>query len=602
MPAASRPVRHVSLCTLLFAASPLAPGAQSHFISGPLENPVFVNDIVGTGLLWDSGYYGEGIVIANVEGGHVWSGHEVFDRSAINAALGTSLPASPAVLVNAPATVDAPELGEVDFHATMVGHVLVGATTVTNPDSSVSLTLAGAGMAPLATLWSGAIATHFAKTEENAGAFEITEESFRLPYVEFFTGATYGRADVINSSWGDDGTDSTVEYGGTDRAYETRTITGLAAQNPSVATVISAGNSGPGPDKVGSPALSLNVIAVGSLGGADFLTPSAFSSGGPVAFYNPATNQTIPAARQAVHVAAPGEDLTLAAYLQPTGGFEPLLTPETTTTDNNYYFLHVDGTSFSAPTVAGGIALLKNLIKANPAFFPQTEALDARTIRSVIMASALRTTGWNNGQAPGPGGALVTTQALDPLTGAGRFDVGRAAELLVVGTHDVPGLGGGTGLTATGWDFGSVSLGQVNDYTIDLSGFATPLEFTVSLNWFSDDHFDSLTGLNTYGSFADLNLEVWSVSIGGTYDTLLAASRSLYNSSELLRFDLSPGGSIGLRVTLDGMVYDFDGPLGADVGYGLAWASTAIPEPAAFSLHAGAAGLGFFLLRRRRRA
>jgi hypothetical protein len=474
---------------------------------------------------------------------------------------------------------------------------LVGASTVTNPDSSVSLTLAGAGMAPLATLWSGAIATHFDKTEENAGAFEVTELSFRTPYVEFFTGATHGRADVINSSWGgDEGTSL-----GTDRSYGTRTLNGLAAQNPSVTAVFSAGNSGPGPDQVGSPALSFNVISVGSLGGADFLSPSSFSSGGPVAFYNPATDQTIPAARQAVHIASPGEDLTLAAYLQPTGGLEPLLTPETTTTDNNYYFLGVSGTSFSAPTVAGGVALLKDLIKANPTFLPQTEALDARTIRSVVMASALRTSGWDNGQAAGPGGALLTTQALDPRTGAGRFDVGRAAELLIVGTRDVPGPGGGTGLDVTGWDFGSLSLGQANDYTIDLAAFATPLEFTVSLNWFVDDHFDSATGLNTYGSFANLDLEVWSVSVGGDYDTLLAASRSLYNTSEFLRFDLVPGGSIGLRVLLDGMIYDFDGAPGADVPYGLAWASTAIPEPAAFAAHAGAACLGLLLFRRRRR-
>ena len=592
MPLAASPRVALPVTLLLATASPLARAAGSYFISGTFEDPVFVNSIVGTDLLWSNGYYGKDIVIANVEAGHVWSGHEVFDRSAINTALGITLPATPAVLVNAPATVDAPELGEVDFHATMVGHVLVGASTVTNPDSSVSLTLVGAGMAPLATLWSGAIATRFDKTPENAGSFETTEESFRLPYVEFFTGATHGRADVINSSWGDDA--------GSDRSYETRTLTGLAAQNTMVSAVISAGNSGPGTDKVGSPALSQNVIAVGSLGGADYLTPSSFSSGGPVAFYNPATDQTIPAARYAVHIAAPGENFALAAYLQPTGGFEPLLTPATTTTDNNYYFIGVSGTSFAAPTVAGGIALLKNLIKANPAFFPQTEALDARVIRSVSMASALRTNGWDNGQAPGPGGAIITTQALDPLTGAGRFDVGRAAELYVVGTRDVPGLGGGA-VTATGWDFGSVALAQANDYTIDLSGFTTPLEFTVSLNWFADDHFDTLTGVNTYGSLADLNLEVWSVSVGGTFDTLLAASRSLYNTSEFLRFELTPGGSIGLRVTLPSMVYDLDGPGGTDTGYGLAWAATAIPEPSAFAACAGAAGLVLVLSRRRRR-
>ena len=66
----SRPARHAFSCTLLLAASPLAPGAESHFVAGPLENPVFVNSIVGTDLLWGNGYYGRDIVIAHVEGGH----------------------------------------------------------------------------------------------------------------------------------------------------------------------------------------------------------------------------------------------------------------------------------------------------------------------------------------------------------------------------------------------------------------------------------------------------------------------------------------------------------------------------------------------------
>src|SRR5690606_5079135 len=95
-----------------------------------------------------------------------------------------------------------------------------------------------------------------------------------------------------------------------------------------VAAVFSAGNSGYGINQVGGPASSPNVISVGSLGGADWLTPSDFSSGGPVAFYNPATETLIPEARTAVHISAPGENLFLAAYLQRTGGLEPLLIGE----------------------------------------------------------------------------------------------------------------------------------------------------------------------------------------------------------------------------------------------------------------------------------
>ncbi len=580
--------------TTALAANP-AFAPRTHLLNGTLEAPVFANSLVGTDLLWDAGYFGLGIIIANVEAGHVWSGHEVFDRAAIATALGIPFPASPALLVNAPATIHAPELGEVDFHATMVGHVLVGAGTVVNGGGSLSLTQVGAGIAPFASLWSGAIASRFDKTAANVGSFEITPESFTLPYVEFFTGATHGRADVINSSWGDSAAAA--------NALETRIITGLAAANPQVAAVFSAGNSGPGLNTVGGPGASFNVITVGSVGGADQLTPSDFSSGGPGDFFNPATSQFIAAARTAVHIAAPGENFALAAYLQPTGGLEPLLTPELITPAADLYFLFSSsGTSFSAPTVAGGIALLKDFIKTGPFDLPQTQALDTRVIRSVIMASAVPTTGWDNAQAPtGPGGSLLTTQALDYSAGAGRFDVGRSALLYIVGTADVPGLSGATDLAPSGWDYAALSFGEVNDYTLDLTGATTPLELTVSLNWFVSDYFDTLTRTASYGSFANLDLEVWQLNALGGFQTLLAASRSSFNTSEFLRFILPSGGaSLGLSVVYDGLVYNFDGPAGEEVTYGLAWSTTPIPEPASVTAWTALLALATLFTRRRR--
>lgn len=186
---------HYLIGLLASALASVASGAESHLLLGPQSAPQFINSIVGTDTLWDSGYFGAGVVIANVEAGHVWSGHEVFDLS------GLGLPTNPVRFVNAPVTVDTPELGEVDFHATMVGHVLVGAGIIVNPDSTVRLGKLGAGIAPLATLWSGAIATHFDKTVAGAGSFDISADSFRVPYVDFFAGGSQGRADVINSSW-----------------------------------------------------------------------------------------------------------------------------------------------------------------------------------------------------------------------------------------------------------------------------------------------------------------------------------------------------------------------------------------------------------------
>jgi hypothetical protein len=196
----------------------------------------------------------------------------------------------------------------------------------------------------------------------------------------------------------------------------------------------------------------------------------------------------------------------------------------------------------------------------------------------------------------------VTTQALDYRTGAGRLDLGSAAYITVFGTTDVPGLSGGAGLVSLGWDFGQLALGGVNAYTLTpLEGAAPALEFTVALNWFTTDTFDSVTGVTTYGSFANLDLEVWSVSLSGTFDTLLAASRSSYNTTEFLRFGASPGERLGLRVRFDAAVYDLDGTPGGAVNYGLAWATTAIPEPAATSIWLGLIALAAGDVTKRRR-
>jgi hypothetical protein len=562
-----------------------AHAADLHVLIGNQGTPTFFNDIVGTDILWNAGYFGSGVVIANVEAGHPWAGHEVFDRTALGIAQ------TPALQINAPASETAPELGEVDFHATMVAHILVGAKTITNPDGSLDVTLAGIGMAPLATLWSGAIATTFDKTLENAGSFEISDESFRTPYVAFFTGTPHGSADVINSSWG------FTDASGT--APETRTLTGLAAQNPNVAAVFSAGNSGPS-TAVSAPASSPNLISVGALGGDRWFTPSSFSSGAPADFYNPATDTTIPGIRAAVHLAAPGENFALAAYLQPTGGLEPILNDAgiNNPATDLYFSFNQSGTSFAAPVVSGSIALLKNIARSGVYSLPQDSAYDTRVLRSVLMASATRTEGWNNGQAPGPDGALITTQGLDFRTGAGALNVGQAALLYALGTADVPGTGGGIGLAPSGWDRGSVTLGNHNAYNIDLTGVTSPSELTVSLNWFVSDTFNTVDGTVAYGSFADLDLEIWSVSLGENPATLLAASRTLYNTSEFLRIGISPGTFFDLRVRFAGVVYDFDASSAGGVVYGLAWATTSIPEPATY---ATLSGLGVALLALRRR-
>lgn len=564
----SRRLFAVVLAALTAAAPVRAGGFRNDILAGSYDGTLdaieTVNFLVGAGIFYSAGYFGQNTVIANVEAGHVWGGHEVFDRT------GLLLPSSPSILINAtPHPTESPELGAIDYHATMVGHVLAGTGSLGNGN----LSLLGAGMAPFATLWSGAIATRFEHDEEKIGEFEATKESLLVPYRAFFEGSLGTKPDVINSSWGYDDPAGTDEF--------TRVLDSLAGNNPSVTFVRSAGNGG-ATMSPGGPGSGFNGITVGSLGGGDdtipFLRPSTFTASAPSDFFNPATGETISDARAAVSVAAPGEQFALAAYLGKSGSLAEFVGEGDPSTDL-YFVFNQSGTSFAAPVVAGGVALLKDVSK-NPAYFAdQPESRDTRVIKSVIQAGALKTIGWDNGQQLDESGVLVTTQALDYATGAGRLDLETSVAIYLFGTTDVPGSGGGV-IASLGWDLGEIGVAESNDYFFDLA-FDGPVELAVSLNWFVNDVFDAVAEQALYGSFANLNLEVWAV-VGGAFDHPVARSATLYNNSEYLRFVLA-GGSYGLRVTHDGMIYDFPGAASRET-YGLAWVVVAVPEPAEWAV------------------
>jgi Subtilase family. len=563
----------------LGAATPSARAILAGDYDGTIESVETVNFLVDAGIFYNAGYFGQSTVIANVEGGHVWSGHEVFNRSSFG------LPAAPSLLFNAsPDPVTAPHLGQVDYHATAVGHVLAG----TGDAGGGNLSLLGAGMAPLATLWSGAIATHFDRTEENVGKFTISKESFVTPYIAFFEGSLGRKADVINSSWGYTDAAATEE--------ETRILDGLAAANPTVALVTAAGNSGPDTSP-GGPGSGYNSITVGSLGGASgsapFLSPSSFTSGGPADFYNPATNTTLTGVRAAVDIAAPGEQLALAAYLGKSGMLADLV-GDGNDADDLYFVFNQSGTSFASPVVAGGVALLKDVSHSPFYFADQPQSRDTRVIKSVLQAGAIATIGWDNGQHL-EDGVLVTTQALDYSTGAGRMDLTRSAEIFVGGTTDVAGDGGGF-IAAVGWDIGAVPLGGSNDYFFDLA-FDGHVELTVSLNWFVNTSWDAVLQTAEHLSFANLNLEVWT-AFDGVLLSQVASSETLYNNSEFVRFVLEPG-SYGLRVAFENVAYDLTGSLMSET-YGLAWLATTVtvPEPWHWGISLAATMLIFAIRRR----
>lgn len=547
------------------------------FEDGAFQPLTFVNSVGGWNTFFNAGYLGSGRIIANVEAGLVWGEHDWFLRP----------DGSPAFVGKT--LVGTGALGELDYHATMVGHVLAGTGYVAGSDPE-QFYYYGLGMAPMAEIWSGAIATSFSTTQ--TGSFETTTESTVSVYRAFFQGIpdvslNIVKPDVINSSWG----------GADLQSPEMVAIEGLARQNPTVAFVAAAGNDGSNP--VVAPASTFNSITVGSLGGASFLQPSAFSSHGQADFYNPVTGVTLEGVRAAVDIAAPGENLILAAYLGPTGSLgaanDPNVQGDPSPTD--WFFYNESGTSFAAPLVSGGIALLKD-VAANYYFFDPLGlaiANDTRVIKSVLMAGAMETEGWDNGQSVNGDGAILTTQALDYTTGAGALDLDRAVGIyLLSDTRDVSGDVGGA-ISATGWDFGTVGRLQSNDYLFS-NPFETPVELTVSLNWFSGSSFNDGTGLGENLSFTDLNLQVWQV-VEGTLVMLVAESSSLYNNAEFLRVDL-PAGSYALRITFNGLVYETVPESVTGEEYGLAW--HAVPEPGTLLLLVFAGAVIVFGLRNRR--
>ncbi|NBW95563.1 MAG: hypothetical protein EBR28_02245 [Planctomycetia bacterium] len=549
--------------------------ARGEYVAGPYPSGPYawVNGEVGADIFYSSGYYGGSTVIGNIEAGYVWDGHEVFDRSGLG--LGNAVERKVAGTGVA---------GEYDFHATMVGHVLAGTGYVAASGTvPAGYSYTGMGMAPRARLWSGAIATAYSTSTTSVGSFDTTPASTVSVYRQFFQGISGTACDVINSSFGGyDPATTEPEYVAVDA---------LAFQNPTVTFVAAAGNGDVNP--VSAPGNVYNGITVGSVGGTNFRTPSDFSSRGAVDFYNPATNATLTGVRAAVDIAAPGEQGYLAAYLGPTGGLVPLTQLTQTPPPTNRYFVNMDGTSFASPTVAGGVALMKDAAK-NSWWMPQA-ALDARVVKAVLMATSAQTDGWNNGQAT-TGGVLRTTQALDYATGAGALDLDAAARTYILGdTRDLSGTSGGT-IGSSGWDLGSIGVGSHADYAFSAT-LASSTELRVALDWFTQGSFSNATDTGTRSAFANLDLQVWSV-VNGAFDTLVAESSSLYNNAEFLRFTLPGAGLYGLRVSLPSMVYDTGAtPVTAET-YGLAWKTVIVPEPSA--LVVAACGVLFAAAARRR--
>lgn len=565
------------------AAEPAAPGWSLQTTIGPGALPpltsipdmrplaittpdpggqaVNVAEVIGATRFYNAGIAGQNTMSWVVDGGLAWSGHDALTNLFMT-------------------TQSADAVSTPDGHATACAMLLGGRPAGT-------LYWYQLGMAPFTTLGSAAIATQI---NEN-GSFEISGTSVSYGFQQ---AALWG--DVVSASIG-----VTPDPAGLDSM--TGLVDSLSLTRPTTTFVAAAGNSGTATTAegryLGGPASGYNAIAVGALGNATAFDRLAdFSSRGPLptAWWDGTTIFVAPGAdaRAGVDLVAPGVDLVSAAYaIDPTTGqYAPY-----------YYYIGLAGTSFATPLVAGGAALLVSAARSMSEFSGVSDAARMNVVvKSVLLNSASKPLGWNNGQMT-IDGVLTTTQALDYDYGAGSLNLSRAYDQYVSGNRDVVGLlsGSTASVLPIGWDLGTITLGDTTAYDFTV---ADPLETTlnVTLSWnrsrIWDQALDNGNGDYRDVAQADLDLSVWDITTAGTA-TLIARSASLVNTTEHLSFALPALGQYRVAVDYDQNLFDLT-PAGSSYTtqeYGLAWA--VVPEPSTAALAAvGIAGI--WCCRRRR--
>jgi hypothetical protein len=540
------------------------PDMRSLAITTPDPGGQAVNiaDVIGALRFYDAGIAGQNTMAWVVDGGLAWSGHDALTNLFMT-------------------TQSADAVSTPDGHATACA-MLVGGRP------SGTLYWYQLGIAPYTSLGSAAIATEI----NQDGSFQTSGTSVSYGFQQ---AALWG--DVVSASIG-----VTPDPAGLDTM--TGLVDSLAITRKWTTFVAAAGNSGtaatPAGRYLGGPASGYNSIAVGALGNPTaFDQLATFSSRGPLptAWWDGTTvyEAAGPDARAGVDIVAPGVDLVSAAYA---------IDPETGQYAPYYYYIGLAGTSFATPLVAGGATLLVSAARSMNEFIGVSDA--ARTnvvIKSVLLNSATKPAGWDNGQTL-VDGVITTTQGLDYDYGAGSLDLAWGYEQYVLGNRDIVGLASGSSAAVlpVGWDLGTIALGDATSYSFSVTD---PLEMTLNatLSWTRSRTWDQAldNGNGEYRDIAqaDLDLSVWDISTSGTA-TLIARSASLVNTTEHLSFMLPALGQYEIRVGYGQNLFDLS-PEGSGYSsqeYGLAWA--VVPEPSSAVLAvAGIAGL--WLFRRRLR-
>jgi hypothetical protein len=539
----------------------LCAGSASALVSSlggtSIFNGVYINEVIGADAFYNQGYFGQNAVVANIEAGAVWGAHE----STVGRITQTIFDPS----------ISASSLGQVDWHATMVGQALGGSGLYTYQD----------GIASAATIWAGSIATQWVGNplDQYVGGFSITDASVSYAYrTAMQTGINGVRADVINSSWGYD------ESTGADALT---VMVDALIRNNGVVGVFAAGNTGPGANTVGAPATGYNGISVAALtnstGNLAYDRVADFSSRGMSDFYNPQTETITPNARATVDIAAPGDNLTLAFYGGMSGGH--IAGTDSTGGTGEYYISDMAGTSFAAPIVAGAAALMIDAGKS----YGAAEMTHPLVIKSVMMASATPTVGWDNGQFQ-DGTVTRTLQALDLASGAGALNLQQAHTIYLgnsqliaptvyatdgLTTLGVAGNGGSSAIASAGWDLGSIQS-SANIYTL-AQYLAAGSQFSAVLTWFAERDFTDVLDSAVDLALSNLSLELWRLDELLGYK-MIGRSEAPIGTTEHLRMSLSDSGQYEMRVIWEGQNYNVNNTSTA-TPYGLAWSFGSIPEP-----------------------
>jgi hypothetical protein len=379
------------------------------------------------------------------------------------------------------------------FHATAVA----GAAVSQDPNQL--------GVAHGAGWWTGQT-TNRASRLPNQDAMTVSAETFAQGL-----GVLNGNpVEVLTMSIGVNGSDTANDQWSLALDHITSTL--------GTTVVVAAGNDGPsGSSFPGPPGTAYNILSVGATGGSGAFVSEDYTQIAPYSSRGPTTD-----GRSKPDLVAPGSLITL-----PTVGGA---------------WVETSGTSFAAPIVAGGAALLIDL--------GQSLGLDtdAQVIKSVLLNSADKLSGWTHSP----------TAPLDPNLGAGQMNLEQAYHQYVAGPQASGSVSG------RGWDHGLLSGSTAELYEIDGTILAGT-SLTATLTWnreVTTDVEEIESAVYTAAALENLDLLLYA---SNDLVTPVASSISTIDNVEHLFHTVPATGSYLLEVRAA------DGTVVNPTRYSLAW-------------------------------